>query len=124
MARPREFTSGIPGASKLAVAVVSLLALIELVTDKLPKTPNRTTVVPLIARIITGAFSGTALCVAANQSAVIGGVLGSLGGIAGAFGGFHARRYLVKDLHAPDIIVAVVEDLVAVCGGLFIVSRV
>ena len=110
--------------SAIAVAIISLLALAELIADKLPKTPNRTAAVGLTARILTGAFSGATICIAANQSAVMGALLGGLGGIAGAFGGFHVRRYLVQDLHAPDIVIAVGEDLVAICGGLLIASKV
>src|SRR5258708_36114238 len=42
--------------------IVSLLALGELITDKLPKTPSRKAPWPFIGRIVVGAFCGTALC--------------------------------------------------------------
>ena len=41
--------------STTAVAILSLLAIGELVADKLPMTPNRTASAPLLARVITGA---------------------------------------------------------------------
>ena len=63
------------------VILLSVLALAELIFDKLPFTPNRTTPPALIARIATGALTG------------------------------------------PDYKVALVEDLVAIGGSLFIVSR-
>jgi uncharacterized membrane protein len=106
--------------STVSVVVLSLLAVVELVNDKLPKTPSRTSAVPFGARIVTGAFSGVALCVAANQSAVAGAILGAIGAVVGTFGGYHVRRFLTKGLHAPDFVIAVLEDIVAVCGGLFI----
>jgi len=46
-----------------------------------------------------------------------------LGGIAGAFGGYQLRARLVKALGQPDFYVALVEDLIAIGGSLFIVSR-
>jgi len=106
--------------STASVIVLSLLAVFELVNDKLPKTPSRTDALPFGARIVTGAFSGLALCVAANQTAVVGPILGAIGAVVGTFGGYHVRRFLTKGLHAPDFVIAVLEDLVAVCGGLFI----
>ena len=47
--------------SKITVAVLSLLAVAELVNDKLPKTPPRTAPPVFAARIIMGAFAGAVL---------------------------------------------------------------
>src|SRR6266436_8596003 len=41
-----------------AVAIFTLLAVGELVADKLPTTPARTSTVPLVARIIIGMLTG------------------------------------------------------------------
>jgi uncharacterized membrane protein len=46
-----------------------------------------------------------------------------LGAVAGTLGGYEARTRLVRTLRAPDLVIAVVEDAVAVGGGLFVVSR-
>jgi uncharacterized membrane protein len=106
-----------------AVAIFSLLALVEFVTDQLPTTPARTTAVPLTARIVMGALSGACLGVAGGASLWLGALLGAVGGIAGAFGGYQARVGLVRALHVPDFVVAVPEDLVAIGVGLLIASR-
>jgi uncharacterized membrane protein len=103
--------------------IFAVLALAELVNDKLPTTPSRTTTGPFVARIMLGAFSGAALCASANQSAAVGAVFGALGAVAGTLGGYEARTRLVRTLRAPDLVIAVVEDAVAVGGGLFVVSR-
>jgi uncharacterized membrane protein len=50
-------------------------------------------------------------------------VLGIVGGVVGCFGGFQARTRLVKALRTPDIYVAIIEDLVAIAGSLWVVSR-
>jgi uncharacterized membrane protein len=109
--------------STAAVAVFTLAALAELIADKLPKTPSRTAPPGLIARFVFGGLSGTALAAAAGQSLVLGAVLGAAGGLAGAFAGYQARTRSVKALNAPDFVIALVEDAVAIGAGLFLASR-
>jgi uncharacterized membrane protein len=79
--------------------------------------------VGLIARIVLGGLSGAGIAVSGAQSIVLGAVLGAVGGIAGAFAGYQARTRLVKALKAPDLVIALLEDAVAIGGGLLIVSR-
>jgi uncharacterized membrane protein len=107
-----------------SVAVFTVLAIAELVADKLPKTPARTALLGLGARIVTGSISGAAVAAAGGQPAVLGAVLGAAGGIAGAFGGFQARTRLVKALGTRDFAVAILEDAIAVAGSLLVVSHV
>jgi uncharacterized membrane protein len=109
--------------STAAVAVFTLLALVELVSDKLPKTPSRTTAVPLVARILTGGLAGATLCAAGGGSAAIGAILGVVGALVGTFGGYQARTRTVKALGVHDFVIALLEDAVAVFGGIFLATR-
>lgn len=109
--------------SVAAVATFTLLAVVELVTDQLPSTPARTKPTGLIARILLGGLSGAAVALAGRQSAAIGCALGAVGGVIGAFVGYQVRTGLVRALKVPDFVIAVLEDLVAVAGALFIVTR-
>ena len=109
--------------STAAVAIFTILALGELAVDKLPSTPSRTTVAGFVPRIILGALCGTALAAAGSQSGVLGGLLGAVGAIVGTFGGYHARRRLVAAVGGRDVVVAILEDVIAVGGALLIVSR-
>ena len=86
--------------SRGAVLVFTLGALGELVIDKLPSTPNRTRLLGLVGRIVLGGLSG-----------------------AGAFAGYEVRKRLVRALKVPDFVIALLEDAVAIGGGLLIVSR-
>jgi len=109
--------------STVAVAIFTVLAIVELVADKLPSTPSRKKGPGLIARIVLGGLSGACLAVAGVQSLVLGAVLGVVGALAGTFGGYEVRTRLVKALKVPDFVIALLEDAVAIGGGLLIVSR-
>jgi uncharacterized membrane protein len=109
--------------STVAVAIFSLLAIGELIADKMPKTPRRTSLVPLLARIVTGGLCGASLCAAANQSLLIGTLLGGTGAVIGAFAGYDIRRRFVSKLNTKDILIAIPEDLIAIGLACFLVSR-
>jgi uncharacterized membrane protein len=109
--------------SSAAVVVFTALALGELVVDKLPSTPSRTGAPGLIARGVLGGLSGACVAVAGAQSAALGAVAGAAGGIAGAFAGYEVRARLVRGLKLPDLVIALLEDAIAIGGGLLIVSR-
>src|SRR5687767_8158132 len=67
--------------------VFTALAIVELINDKLPKTPSRKALLPFLVRIAVGAFCGTAL--GAASGALTGGlVAGALGAVAGTLGGY------------------------------------
>ena len=116
--RPLSLIGSLP-----SVVVFSLLAVVELVVDKLPSTPSRTQPMGLIARIVTGALTGACVAVAGGQAAIAGALLGVAGGVFGCFGGYQARKTLVKRLGTPDIYVALIEDIIAIGGSLLAVSR-
>jgi uncharacterized membrane protein len=109
--------------STVVVAIFSLLAIGELIADKMPKTPRRTSFVPLLTRIVTGGLCGASLCAAANQSLLVGALLGGTGAVIGAFAGYDIRRRLVSKLNTKDLLIAIPEDLIAIGLAWFLVSR-
>jgi uncharacterized membrane protein len=106
-----------------ALSLFTLLAIGELIVDKLPGTPPRTSATGLVARAITGALCGAALAASAGRSLGAGALLGLAGGVGGAFAGYYIRRGLVTQMELPDFVIAVIEDLLAISGGLFVASR-
>ena len=106
--------------STTAVAILSVLAIGELIADKLPMIPKRTAPAPLMARVVTGGLCGACLCATVEKSLLAGALLGGMGGIVGAFLGYRIRRRL--DLNFKDLVVAICEDVVAVGLALFLVS--
>jgi len=109
--------------STTAVAIFSLLAIGELIADKLPMMQKRTAPAPLMARVVTGGLSGACLCAAVGKSLLAGTLLGGIGGVVGAFVGYSVRRRLVSNFRIKDLMVAVCEDAIAIGLALFLVSR-
>jgi uncharacterized membrane protein len=103
--------------------VFTLLALVELIVDKLPQTPARTAPIGLIARGVLGGACGIALATSLGASAPLGGVVASAGAVFGAFAGYHARHALVWRIHLPSFAVALAEDAIAIASGLLIVAH-
>lgn len=102
--------------------ILSVLAIAELINDKLPNTPSRKTPVPFAARVVTGAFCGAAL--GAPGQALLGGlVAGALGGVAGTLGGYEFRTQAAKATGGKDLPVALLEDVIAICAAFWIVTR-
>jgi len=102
--------------------IFSVLAIGELIADKLPKTPSRKTPVPFVARIVMGALCGAAL--GASDQALTGGLLaGAVGAVAGTLGGYEFRARLVRATGGKDLPIALLEDAIAIGGAAVIVFR-
>lgn len=109
--------------STTAVVIFTVIAIGELIGDKLPQTPKRTALPSLLVRILMGGLCGATFWVAAGKSFLPGALLGGIGGVIGAFGGYEIRKRLVNNLHIKDFLVAIGEDLVAIALACFLVSR-
>jgi uncharacterized membrane protein len=109
-------------SSPITRYILSFLALGELINDKRPTTASRKVPPQFIARVVTGAFSGAVL--GASRDSLVGGLIaGAIGAVAGTLGGAAVRGALAK-VAGKDLPVAFLEDLIAIFGALFIVSRV
>ncbi len=81
-----------------SVAIFTLLAIVELVADKLPQTLSRTA--------------------PAHKEFFLADCF-AIGGVVGCFAGYEARTRLVQALGMRDIYIALGEDLVAIAGSLW-----
>lgn len=106
-------------AHPITVTVLTILLLVELVTDQLPQTPSRKTAPQFIARIIMGAFAGAVIGSAflhtfsALGAGMVGAVLGTMAGAA-------ARQRFADARGGQDRPGAIAEDVVAVGGGFLV----
>jgi len=106
-------------ALPISVAVFTLLALGEIVNDKLPRAGNRTAPFPLTARIVFGGLAGSIAATAMSGPELEGALLGVAGAVFGDFAGFMLRRDLVESIGCPDWPVAIAEDLSAILCAIF-----
>jgi len=104
------------GSSRVSKALL-VAALGELVGDKLPMTPSRTSTPPLLGRAASGALLGAALFVSEGRRAAPGAVLGSSAAVAAAFAGERLRALAGEKTGLPDPVLALVEDAVVLLGG-------
>ena len=102
--------------------ILSLLAIGELIADKLPKTPSRKSPPGFTSRLLTGALCGAALG-ATNEVLTGGFVAGMLGAVAGTLGGYEFRVRMVRATGGNDLPIALLEDAIAIGGAFLIVSR-
>jgi uncharacterized membrane protein len=92
--------------------ITSLLAIGELVTDKLPKTPSRLVPPQFAARVTMGALTGAAIG-AAHGHLLIGALPGILGSVVGTLAGSKARAAAAR-LFGRDLPAALLEDVMAI----------
>jgi len=90
----------------------------ELVGDKLPATPSRTSPPPLLGRAVSGAVVGAAIFVSEGRRATTGAALGSTAAIVAALAGEWIRALAVEKTGLPDPVVALAEDATVLLVGL------
>ena len=105
----------------VTVVILSLLAVAELVNDKLPKTPPRTAPPVFAARIIMGGFSGAVIGTPFGHPWTALGA-GIVGAVLGTLGGYQARTRLVAATGGKDLPIALLEDAVAILGAIAIAA--
>jgi uncharacterized membrane protein len=98
--------------SRVTSYISSVLAVGEIINDKLPKTPSRLAPSQFGARVFMGALTGSAIGLSRGNLAM-GALAGILGSVAGTLVGAKSRAYTAK-LFGRDLPAALLEDVVAV----------
>jgi uncharacterized membrane protein len=106
--------------SGTAARTSAVLALGELVADKLPFMPNRTDPPGLAARFLSGALCGIAVAGRRNRRERI---ISALVAGAAAVGAAYVGNQYRKRVKLPPLAAALIEDAVAVGSGAAVVSR-
>ena len=109
-------------AATITPYLATVLALGELVTDKMPTTQSRKMPIAFGARILTGSLCGGTLGVASGLS-FLGFFLGGIGAVIGTFGGAALRSRLAQAF-GKDLPAALLEDVVAIATAVLIVCNV
>jgi uncharacterized membrane protein len=96
---------------------MKILAAGELVGDKLPKTPNRTSTTGLIGRCLSGSLAGATIYKASGNNALTGAILGSIVALGSTFGSYYLRKFIVDKTHVFDPYIGAIEDVLVTGGG-------
>jgi uncharacterized membrane protein len=118
--------SGLPAALRYRGVGVAMgaAALGELVVDKSPKTPDRTALPGLSARLVLGAASGALVASVAGERRLSPALIAGGAACLTAFAGLKARSRLAERL--SPLVAGVVEDLAAIqlaTGAMALLSR-
>ena len=100
--------------------ILTLLAIAEIINDKLPKTPSRLVPPQFGARVVMGALTGSAIGLASGHL-VLGALAGIVGSVVGTLAGSRARAFAAK-LFGRDLPAALLEDVLAI-GLAFLALR-
>jgi uncharacterized membrane protein len=107
-------------ASDRAAHVSTVLAVGEIIADKLPFMPNRTEAPSLVGRFVAGAACGVAMAGRRKKKElVMGAIVGGAAALAAAWLGNQYRRRVTL----PPIAAALLEDGVAIGVGSAVVAR-
>lgn len=109
-------------AEPTVARTLEVLAIGELLGDKLPGVPARVAPGPLLGRVVIGALLG-AIVVDEDRRAA-GAMAGAAGALAGAVAGWWLRREAGRATFLPDPALAVAEDAVAVAAARELVAGV
>jgi uncharacterized membrane protein len=92
--------------------ITSLLAIGEIINDKLPKTPSRLVPPQFGGRVVMGALTGTAIGLSQGDF-LMGALSGIVGSVVGTLAGSKARK-VAAQLFARDLPAALLEDVLAI----------
>jgi uncharacterized membrane protein len=97
--------------------VLSVMELGELVGDKLPMTPSRSALPPLLGRAASGGLVGAAVFASEGRRATTGAALGSAAAVVAAFAGERLRALATEKTGLPGPVVALAEDAIVLLVG-------
>ncbi|PAP75575.1 DUF4126 family protein [Rubrivirga marina] len=113
LARRRRQPAAALGSDR-AASLLPLAAAGELIGDKLPITPARTDVAPLLGRIGSGALAGAAVAAVRRQNPILPALVGAASAAGSSFAMMELRKRAGEQFDLPDPAVAIVEDALAI----------
>ncbi|HEY0245848.1 MAG TPA: DUF4126 family protein [Mucilaginibacter sp.] len=108
--------------SETVSKALKVIALSEIVMDKLPSTPNRIKASVIGARCLSGALAGASIYKASGGNAIAGVLLGATAAFASTFGSFYLRIGATKKSKLFDPVVGAIEDALVIGAGVGLVK--
>lgn len=108
--------------TSLGAHIAAALALGELIADKTPFVPDRTTAPSLLWRFTSGALTGASVAKARKGNPWVGALLGGGAAIGVTFAAFQLRSRAGNASQIPDQVFGLLEDAVVIGSGLALIS--
>ena len=102
---------------------LQLLMLGEMIADKAPFAPSRTSAPGLLGRVLSGALVGAALFVAGKRHPIPGAALGALSAVAAAYLGEKLRVEGTEKLGVPNPVAGLLEDGIVLFSGTHLLRK-
>ena len=104
------------GSRRVSTALRAL-EIGELIVDKLPIVPSRTSPPPLLGRAASGALVGAAMFASGGRRTVMGGALGAVSAMVMAYAAERLRMQIIQRLGVPNAVAGLLEDGIVLFGG-------
>jgi uncharacterized membrane protein len=104
-------------ASSTTARILPVLALGELVLDKLPGMPSRVVPPVLLMRLASGALVGAAVARQKERPMLGFAVVGAAAALATSFALYTVREFVTRQLRIPNIIAGFLEDALVASAG-------
>lgn len=93
----------------------------EMLADQIPFVANHAEGAFLIARAVSGATAGAAVCKAKHRSVALGALVGAAAAIGMTLGAYHLRKKAARRFRISERAIALAEDGIALAIGLVVV---
>jgi uncharacterized membrane protein len=110
------------GSPKVS-ALLALLAMGEMIADKTPFVPARTSTPALLGRVLSGGLAGATLFASEGRDRNSGALLGALCATLAAYAGENFRTVGFERLGLPNALLGALEDKVVLALGRRILRR-
>ena len=104
-------------------ALLEALMIGEMIGDKTPFIPARTSAGPVFGRALSGALVGAALSASGRRGAGSGALLGALSALAGVYAIDRLRTGATQGLGLPDRVFGLLEDGFVLAVGNRLLGR-
>ena len=110
------------GSPKVST-LLSLLAVGEMIADKTPLVPARTSAPALLGRVLSGGLAGVTLFASEGRDKNSGAILGALCATVAAYAGENFRTMGSERLGLPNALLGALEDMAVLALGRRLLRR-
>jgi uncharacterized membrane protein len=105
-------------SSKASAGTLAVMAVGELVADKLPGIPSRLSPPALALRLVSGAFAGATIARRHKRPVLVPALMGAAASLVSSYVLYSVRRLVTQKLRVPNVIAGFLEDALVAQLGL------